>query len=77
MNYIIDTHILLWYMEGNSRISTKTQEKIENSSNTIWVSNASLWEMAVKVSIGKLELNGSLKDIKISLMIRESLVSGK
>ncbi len=64
MNYIIDTHILLWYMEGDPRISTETQEKIEDVSNTIWISNASLWEMAVKVSIGKLELNGSLKDIK-------------
>ena len=64
MNYIIDTHILLWYMKGDQRISTETQEKIENSSNNIWISNASLWEMAVKVNIGKLELNGSLKDIK-------------
>lgn len=64
MNYIIDTHILLWYMEGNSRISTGTQEKIEDASNTILISNASLWEMAVKVSIGKLALNGSLKAVK-------------
>ena len=64
MNYIIDTHILLWYMEGDPRISTETQETIEDASNTIWISNASLWEMAVKVSIGKLELNGSLKAIK-------------
>ena len=64
MNYIIDTHILLWYMKGDSRISTETEEKIENFSNNIWISNASLWEMAVKVNIGKLELNGNLKDIK-------------
>ena len=64
MNYIIDTHILLWYMKGDSRILTETEEKIENFSNNIWISSASLWEMAVKVNIGKLELNGSLKDIK-------------
>ena len=64
MNYIIDTHILLWYMKGDSRISTETKKKIENSSNNILISNASLWEMAVKVNIGKLELNGSLNDIK-------------
>jgi len=47
-------------MEGDPRISTETQETIEDASNTIWISNASLWEMAVKVSIGKLELNESL-----------------
>jgi PIN domain nuclease of toxin-antitoxin system len=50
-------------MKGDSRISTETKEKIENSSNNILISNASLWEMAVKVNIGKLELNGSLNDI--------------
>jgi PIN domain nuclease of toxin-antitoxin system len=50
MNYLIDTHILLWYMVGDKRISNDTQNKIENKSNTIYLSNASLWEIAVKVS---------------------------
>jgi PIN domain nuclease of toxin-antitoxin system len=64
MNYLIDTHILLWYMVGDKRISNDTQNKIENKSNTIYLSNASLWEIAVKVSIGKLKLKGSLTDLK-------------
>jgi PIN domain nuclease of toxin-antitoxin system len=64
MNYLIDTHILLWYMVGDKRISNDTQTKIENHSNTIYLSNASLWEIAIKMSIGKLKLKGSLTDLK-------------
>ena len=64
MNYLIDTHILLWYIVGDNRIKTDTQTKIENSNNTIYMSNASLWEIAIKLSIGKLKLNGSLTDLK-------------
>lgn len=64
MNYLIDTHILLWYMVGDKRIDNDTQTKIENDSNTIFLSNASLWEIAIKVSIGKLKLKGSLIDLQ-------------
>ena len=64
MSYLIDTHILLWYIAGDKRISEDIQDKIEKASNTIYLSKVSLWEIAVKISIGKLKLNGSLKDLK-------------
>lgn len=64
MNYLIDTHILLWYIVGDKRIKKDTKTLIENKNNTIYVSNASLWEIAIKVSIGKLKLKGSLTDLK-------------
>jgi PIN domain nuclease of toxin-antitoxin system len=64
MNYLIDTHILLWYIIGDKRISSDIQAKIENDVNTIFLSNASLWEISIKVSIGKLKLRGSLNDLK-------------
>jgi PIN domain nuclease of toxin-antitoxin system len=64
MNYLIDTHILLWYMVGDNRISNHTQAIIEKPSSTIFLSNASLWEITIKVSIGKLKLNGSITDLK-------------
>jgi PIN domain nuclease of toxin-antitoxin system len=60
MNYLIDTHILLWYIVGDKRIENDTQTKIESESNAIFLSNASLWEIAIKVSIGKLKLKGKL-----------------
>jgi PIN domain nuclease of toxin-antitoxin system len=64
MNYLIDTHILLWYIVGDKRIENDTQTKIESESNAIFLSNASLWEIAIKVSIGKLKLKGSLIDLQ-------------
>jgi PIN domain nuclease of toxin-antitoxin system len=41
MNYLIDTHILLWYIVGDKRIENDTQTKIESESNAIFLSNAS------------------------------------
>ena len=41
MNYLIDTHILLWYMLGDPRVDSETQAKIEAKANTIYLSNAS------------------------------------
>jgi PIN domain nuclease of toxin-antitoxin system len=64
VNYLIDTHILLWYIVGDKRITQNTQNKIEHTDNTVFLSNASLWEIAIKLNIGKLKLNGSLKDLE-------------
>ncbi len=64
MNYLIDTHILLWYLVGDKRISQDTRAKVENLDSSIFVSNASLWEIAIKLNIGKLKLNGSLNDLE-------------
>ncbi|WP_162340105.1 type II toxin-antitoxin system VapC family toxin [Cyclobacterium salsum] len=64
MKYLIDTHILLWYMVGDNRITQDTQTKIENIDNTVFLSNASLWEIAIKLNIGKLKLKGSLTDLE-------------
>jgi PIN domain nuclease of toxin-antitoxin system len=64
MNYLIDTHILLWYMVGDKRIDHKIQTKIEDEKNTIFLSNASLWEITIKLSIGKLKLKGTLAELK-------------
>lgn len=64
MNYLIDTHILLWYMVGDKRIDHEIQIKIEDEKNTIFLSNASLWEITIKLSIGKLKLKGTLAELK-------------
>lgn len=64
MNLLIDTHILLWYIMGDERVSPEVLLKIENNSNTIFLSNVSLWEIAIKVSIGKLKLKVSFSELK-------------
>ena len=56
MNYLLDTHILLWWLEDNSNLSKKTYSLIADPENTIFISVASLWEMRIKEGIGKLKI---------------------
>jgi PIN domain nuclease of toxin-antitoxin system len=56
-SYLIDTHVLLWYIEGNPRLSSKIISLLDNPTNTVYVSKASLWEITIKISIGKLSIN--------------------
>ena len=54
MRILLDTHTFIWFIEGNSRISPVARAMIEDENNEKLVSTASLWEMAIKSSIGKL-----------------------
>jgi len=55
MRYLIDTNILLWYISGNKQLPEEYVEII--SKNRIYLSIASLWEIVIKQSIGKLTLD--------------------
>lgn len=74
MNFLIDTHILLWYIIGDPRTTIETKKKIESDNNTIYLSKASLWEIAIKISIGKLKLKGSLSDLKQYLILKGIII---
>ncbi len=63
MRLLIDTHILIWFLEGNRLLSKPRRQIIANPQNDIFVSIACLWEMAVKISIGKLTLAKPLADV--------------
>jgi len=63
MRVLLDTHILIWYLEGNQDLSRTRRHIIINPANEIFVSSASLWEIAVKISVGKLKISRSLSDI--------------
>ncbi len=56
MDVVLDTHAFLWFANGDSRLSSTARELIADRSSTRYLSTASLWEMAIKVSIGKLTL---------------------
>lgn len=63
MAYLLDTQALIWAFENDARLSDKARKVIANEENTVWVSIASLWEMAIKISIGKLDLAFSLEQV--------------
>jgi PIN domain nuclease of toxin-antitoxin system len=56
MNLLLDTHAFLWFIASDARLSRQAQELIETPANRRLLSMASLWEMAIKVSLGKLTL---------------------
>ena len=63
MRLLIDTHILIWFLEGNRLLSISRRQTIAKARNDIFVSVASLWEIAIKISLGKLLLIKPLADV--------------
>lgn len=56
MKLLLDTHALLWFISGDTALSSKGRALIEDVANDKLVSIASLWEIAIKHSLGKLPL---------------------
>ena len=54
MKLLLDTHALLWWLADDARLGPKARDHVEDSGNTILVSQVSLWEIAIKVSLGRL-----------------------
>ncbi len=54
ISYLIDTHILLWWLFDDPKLNTTCQEIIRNPNHRILVSSVSAWEIATKYRIGKL-----------------------
>lgn len=57
MRLLLDTHTFLWFIGGDANLSAHARQLIENAENERLVSIASLWEMSIKASIGRLRLN--------------------
>lgn len=57
MKLLLDTHTFLWFIMGNPKLSANARTFIEDQANEKFLSVASLWEIAIKVSIGKLALS--------------------
>ena len=62
MRFLIDTHTFLWFVTNDSKLSNYALGLIEDESNQALLSVASLWEMAIKFSIGKLKLHKPFQD---------------
>ena len=63
MNLLLDTHTFLWFSEDNKSLSHKAKSFIEDSQNNCIISIASLWEMAIKINLKKLNLKLDYKDL--------------
>ena len=56
MKILLDTNSFLWFISGSERLSINARGLIADLNNQLVLSSVSLWEIAIKVSIGKLEL---------------------
>ncbi len=63
MNLLLDTHAVIWFITEDPELPSKTKEIIENSENNCFVSIATYWEIAIKHSYGRLNLNSDLESI--------------
>jgi PIN domain nuclease of toxin-antitoxin system len=61
---LVDTHALLWYLQGDANLSDLALKVIESKDNDVFVSIASLWEIAIKLGLGKLEIQRPFENLE-------------
>jgi len=67
MRVLVDTHALLWYLQADPNLSTLAMNTIESKDNDVFVSIASLWEIAIKLGLNKLEIQRPFENLEIDL----------
>ncbi len=59
-NYLLDMHVFLWWMSDADKLSREVYEIIADASNLIYISSATVWEIAIKEALGKLRVHTDL-----------------
>ncbi len=88
MRLLLDTSALLWWLEDSDTLSENARREIDRLGNTIFVSSISLYEVALKVHIGKLTLPGrtpsdvpgtidAAKFVRLSVTMEHGLIAGQ
>jgi len=62
MDLLLDTHVLIWFLNGDKKLSQKAKKLIEDPNNSKIVSIASIWEIAIKLSLGKFKFKNGFKN---------------
>ena len=62
MKYLLDTHTILWFFDHVDKLSETALKNILDPANDKYVSIISAWELAIKISIGKLKFDGGVKN---------------
>jgi PIN domain nuclease of toxin-antitoxin system len=71
MNVLLDTHAVIWWFNEPEKLSKRATTTITNQANTVYVSAASSWEMAIKASLGKLHTTSFVLDL-VDLLRQEN-----
>jgi PIN domain nuclease of toxin-antitoxin system len=63
---LLDTHAVIWFLDNDVRLPPSTKKSIE-SAEIVFVSIVSIWEIAIKINIGKLKLKTDFQEIEQNL----------
>ncbi len=63
MRLLLDTHTLIWHYEDRPILSAAANQALDDPANKLFISVVSLWEMAIKIGVGKLTLADPLRTI--------------
>ncbi|MBD2292741.1 type II toxin-antitoxin system VapC family toxin [Anabaena sphaerica FACHB-251] len=66
MKSLLDTHAILWYLLGDANLGATAKEVIDSQTG-LYFSIASLWEISIKINLGKLQLNRSFQELQKEL----------
>lgn len=73
MNLLLDTHVFLWFVNDDPKLSDHLKDSIEDDNNIIYLSMASLWEMSIKFNLGKLTLEPNYEEFVEREVITSSI----
>jgi len=60
---LLDTHVILWWLDGGDKIKASVLDLIKDSTNQVFFSAASVWEIAIKQNLGKLEVPDNILEL--------------
>lgn len=63
MKLLADTHTLLWAITASHRLSHRGRETLTDPGNQVWFSTVSLWEIAIKLGLGRLDLAADWRNL--------------
>ena len=73
MKLLLDTHTFLWFSFNTPDLPFLTKELLEDSASELYFSHASVWEMGIKVSIGKLRFSAKVTDFVTKQMEKDDI----
>lgn len=73
MDLLLDTHVVLWFLNGDENLPIRIRQIIESEENIKYFSIASVWEIGIKISIGKLIFDKGLEKL-ISLILESGFI---
>lgn len=74
MKLLLDTQSLIWFDQDDSRLAARAKSLLESSENELWLSPATYWEIAIKVSIGKLTLAAPFDEFMSRIVSQNGLL---